>query len=45
MLLSQIISTMISTVKFERKNLPFTIEGILKGEFNWNIMELHRRVM
>ena len=35
MLLSQIIATMISTVKFERNNLPFTIEDILKVEFNW----------
>ena len=29
MLLSQIIVTVISTVKFERNNLPFTIEDIL----------------
>ena len=36
-LLSQIIATMISTVKFERNNLPFTIEDILKGEFNWKL--------
>ena len=34
MLLSQIIATIISTVKFERKNIPFTIEDILKSEFN-----------
>ena len=40
MLLSQIIATMISTVKFERNNLPFTIEDILKGEFNWNMYEI-----
>ena len=40
MLLSQIIATMISTARFERNNLPFTIEGILKGEFNWNIYEI-----
>ena len=39
MLLSQIIVTMISTVKFKRNNLPFTIEDILKGEFNWNMHE------
>ena len=45
MLLSQIITAMISTAKFERYNLPFTIENILKGEFNWNIMKLRRRVM
>ena len=30
--LSEIIATMISTVKFERNNLPFTIEYILKDE-------------
>ena len=35
-LLSQIIATMISTIKFERNNLLFTTEDILKGEFNWN---------
>ena len=40
MLLSQIIATMISTVKFKRNNLPFTIEDILKGEFNWNMYEI-----
>ena len=40
MLLSQIIATMISTVKFERNNRPFTIEDILKGEFNWNMNEI-----
>ena len=40
MLLSQIIATMISTVKFERNNLPFTIENILKGEFKWNMSEI-----
>ena len=40
MLLSQIIATMISTVKFKRNNLPFTFENILKGEFNWNIYEI-----
>ena len=40
MLLSQIIATMISTAKFERNNLPFTIEDILKGEFNWNMNEI-----
>ena len=39
-LLSQIIATMISTVKFERNNRPFTIEDILKGEFNWNMYEI-----
>ena len=37
MLLSLIIAIMISTVKFERNNLPFTIEDILKGEFNLNM--------
>ena len=37
MLLSQIIATMISTVRFGRNNIPFTIEDILKGEFKWNI--------
>ena len=40
MLLSQIIATMIFTVKFKRNNLPFTIEDILKGEFNWNMYEI-----
>ena len=39
MLLSQINATMISTVKFERNNFPFTTEDILKGEFNWNMYE------
>ena len=39
-LLSQIIATMISTAKFERNNLPFTIENILDGEFNWNMYEI-----
>ena len=38
-LLSQIIATMVSTVKFERNNLPFTIEDILKGEYNGNMYE------
>ena len=38
--LSQIIATMISTVKCERNNLPFTIKDILKGEFNWNMYEI-----
>ena len=33
--ISKFIATMISTVKFERNNRPFTIEDILKGEFNW----------
>ena len=37
MLLSLIIAIMISTVKFERNNLPFTIAGIFKGEFNLNM--------
>ena len=37
MLLSQIIATMISTVKFERNNLAFSTEDIFKGEFNWNM--------
>ena len=45
MLLSQIIATMISTVKFERNNLPFTTEDILKGEFYWNMYEITPRVM
>ena len=40
MLLLQIIATMISTPKFERNNLPFTIENILKGEFNWKMCEI-----
>ena len=40
MLLSQITATVISTVKFERNDLPFTIEDILKGEFNWNMYEI-----
>ena len=40
MQLSQIISTMISTVKFEINNLPFTIEDFVKGEFNWNMYEI-----
>ena len=40
MLLSQIIATMISIVIFERDNPPFTIEDILKGEFNWNMYEI-----
>ena len=40
MLLSQIIATMISTVKFERNNLTFTVEDILKSEFNWNMYEI-----
>ena len=40
MLLSQIITTMISTAKFERNNLPFTIENILEGEFNWHMYEI-----
>ena len=38
--LSQIIATMISTVKSDRNNLSFTIEDILKGEFNWNMYEI-----
>ena len=40
MLLSQIIATMISTVKFERNNLPLTIEDIFKGEFNWKMYKV-----
>ena len=40
MLFSQIIATIISTIKFERNNLPFTIEDILKGELNWNMYEI-----
>ena len=44
-LLSQIIATIISTVRSERNNLSFTIEDILKGEFNWNMYEITLRVM
>ena len=40
MLLSQIIGTMLFTVKFKRNNLPFTTEDILKGEFNRNMYEI-----
>ena len=40
MLLSQIIATNISTAKFERHNLPFTIEDILKCEFNYSMYEI-----
>ena len=40
MLLSQIIATMPSTVKCEMNNLPFTIEDILRIEFNWNMYEI-----
>ena len=40
MLLSQIIATIISTVKYERNNIPFTIDDISKGEFNWNMFEI-----
>ena len=39
-LLSQIIATMISTVKCEGNSLPSTIEDILKGESNWNRYEI-----
>ena len=39
-LLPHIIATMVSTVKSERNNLSFTIEDILKGEFNWNMFEI-----
>ena len=39
-LLSQIIATMISTVKSERINQSFTTEDFLKGEFNWNMYEI-----
>ena len=39
-LLSQIIATMISIVKSERNNLSFTIEDIIKGEFNGNMYEI-----
>ena len=39
-LLSQILATMISTVKSDRNNLSFTIEDIFKGEFNWNMYEI-----
>ena len=39
-LLSQIIATMTSTVKSETNNVSFTIEDILKGEFNWNMYEI-----
>ena len=40
MLLSQIITTMISTVKCERHNVPFTTKDIFKGEINWNMYEI-----
>ena len=40
MLLSQIIATKRSTVKFERNKPLFTIEDILEGEFNWNMYEI-----
>ena len=40
LLSSQIIATMISAVIFERKNLPFSIDDILKGELNWNMYEI-----
>ena len=40
MLLSQIIATMIPTVKFERNDNPSTVEDIPKGEFNWNMYEI-----
>ena len=39
-LLSQFIATMISTAKFERNNLPVTIENILEGEFQRNMYEI-----
>ena len=39
-LLSQIIAYMIPTVPFERNNLPFTFEDILKGEFSWNMYKI-----
>ena len=45
MLLSQIIATMISTAKFERNNLPFTIDNILKANSTETCMKLHRRVI
>ena len=44
-LLSQIIAIMVSTAKLERNNLPFTVENILKGDFNWNMYESTPRVM
>ena len=40
MLLSPNIATMISAVKFQRNNLPFTIEDVLKGECNCNMYEI-----
>ena len=40
MLLSQIIATIIYTMKFERNNLPFTNEDIIKGELNWSMYEI-----
>ena len=40
MLLSQVNATMISTAKFERNNPPFTIEGILNGDFNWSMHKI-----
>ena len=39
-LLSQFIATMISTAKFERNNLPVTIENILEGGFKRNMYEI-----
>ena len=43
MLLLQIIATMQPTVKFERSNLPFTTEDIIKGELNWSMHEITPR--
>ena len=40
MLSSQIIAAIISTVKCERNSIPFTIEDVLKGEFNRNMYEI-----
>ena len=39
-LLSLTIATITSTTNSERNNLSFTIEDILKGEFNWNMYTL-----
>ena len=34
------VATMISTVKFERNNLPSSTGDLLQGEFNWNMYEI-----
>ena len=45
MSLSQIIATMISTVQFERNNLPFPLKTFLKANSTETCMKLHHRVM